>query len=355
MNLALIYGGRSVEHDVSVLSAQNILSYTDPERFKVHPIGIDKQGKWFLMDSVSKEYDKGRTLSLVLDASSPKLLLSDGSKELQIDAAIVILHGTDGEDGTIQGFWKMFDIPVVGADVLGSSVAMSKEVAKKLMLHGGIPTAPCMFLSQNEDIPAFSEVVDALGTPVIVKPSNLGSSVGVEKVATEKEFSKAVRQGFDFDDVLLVEKFIEGRELECAVLGNTDPQVSAPGEITLADGYEIYSFDAKYVNDHAAELHIPADVEPEVISRIQEACREAFQTLKCSDLARVDLFLTESGDIYINEVNTLPGFTNISMYPRLCELMGYSNTDLITRLVELALERKKLRDSKKRDYISGLS
>jgi D-alanine-D-alanine ligase len=355
INVALVYGGRSVEHDVSVISARNIQDNLNNHQFNLFRFGIDKQGTWHLVKEVSKDFSSGHPISLVLDASNPRIVDTELNEEIQIDVAFVILHGTDGEDGTIQGLFKMMQIPVVGSDVLGSAVAMNKKVSKKLLVNEGIPTAKCLFASKSGDQYDFDQIVSELGLPIIIKPANLGSSVGVSKVNSQREYQPALEEAYRYDTDILIEEYINGRELECSILGNNPPVASPPGEVELKSDYEFYSFDAKYVDGESCNLHIPANVPQELVSTIKEVCVKTFITLECADFARVDLFLKEDNSILINEINTLPGFTNISMYPKLCELMGISYSDLISRLINLALERYEEHRKLQTEYISGLS
>lgn len=354
-NVAIVFGGRSAEHDVSIISASNICENIDKTRFNLFLFGISKSGKWFLMPEVVKDFSRGNALQLALDAENPVFTTHQDNSQIRIDVAFVILHGTDGEDGTIQGFFKLMRIPVVGSGVLGSAVSMDKITAKKLLIQGNIPTAKGLFLYKHEEIPEYDDMIRELGSPVIVKPSNQGSSIGISKVTTESDYMKAIEDAFMYDESLLIEEFIDGRELECSILGNSAAQASPPGEIELNKKYEIYSFDAKYVDGEATKLQIPAIVPDTLVSEIKEICLKAYHVLCCKDFARVDLFLKSNGDVLINEVNTLPGFTNISMYPKLCELMGISYDALISQLIDLALARNRELRNLQTEYISGLS
>jgi len=353
LNVALVFGGRSVEHDVSVNSAKNISSNADISKFNILPFGISKKGKWYLMDEVNSDIEKGIPLTLTLDASAPVFQAAD--KALKIDVVFIILHGTDGEDGSIQGLFTTMNIPFVGSDVLGSALAMNKITAKKILLQENIPTAKSHFLTRNEDTPEFEKIAKKLGTPMIVKPARLGSSVGVSKISNENEYIKALNLAFNYDSSLLIEEFVNGRELECAVFGNEDAIASPAGEVELNNDYEIYSFDAKYVDGEASTLHIPAKLNAITVEKIKELSLKAYHSLGCMDLSRIDLFLKENGEVIVNEINTLPGFTNISMYPKLCELMGMSYMELITKLILMAMKRKEHQQILQTEYLSGLS
>lgn len=351
-NIALVYGGKSVEHDVSILSATNIAKYAPAGKLNIIPIGVSKDGDWYLTDGVTKNIKAGEPISLSLQATDPSWKTE--SRTFSIDCAFVILHGTDGEDGSIQGLFQTLRIPFVGSGVLGSAMAMNKIVAKKMLIAEGVATAACLFGYQGS-IPAYQTVLDKLNIPVIVKPAGLGSSVGVSKVNSEEEYIQAIEKALQFDTEILVETFVKGRELECAVLGNTNAKASPPGEIELSDDYEFYDFDAKYVDGEASKLQIPAQLDSETIEAIKKCSIDAYKALRCHDLARVDLFLTESNEILVNEVNTLPGFTNISMYPKLCDLMGVDYGDLINELVEFAIDRSSKQKELETNFNSGLS
>jgi D-alanine-D-alanine ligase len=247
------------------------------------------------------------------------------------------------------------NIPYVGSDVLGSSMAMNKIVAKKLFMQEGIPTAKGLFVYKGDIIPEYSDVAETLGSTFIVKPASLGSSVGVSIVHSSGEFENALEDAFKYDEALVIEEFINGRELECAIIGNEEPQASPPGEVELQKGYKFYSFDAKYVDDKASICHIPAKLDKDIEGKIKKLSLKAYKALGCKDLSRVDLFLKPNGNIIINEINTLPGFTDISMYPKLCEQLGISYSELITRLINLSIERNKKLNELETEYLSGLS
>jgi len=321
--VGILFGGKSAEHEISLLSAQNIFNAIDTTKFEPVYIKIEKSGKWQMND--------------VLD----------------MDVVFPILHGPFGEDGTIQGLLKIADIPFVGPDVLGSAVGMDKDVMKRLLRDAQIPIGKFLVLNSHEKTPSFAEVQAKLvseegDTSFFIKPANMGSSVGISKVKNEKEFTDALKDAFQYDTKVIMEEFIQGREIECAVLGNEEPNASIPGEVTPT--HEFYSYDAKYIDDKGAALQIPAKIDQETVKRIQELAIKVFQVLCCEGLSRVDFFLKENGAILVNEINTMPGFTRISMYPKMWEASGISYTDLITRLIELAISRyernKKIKTSK---------
>ena len=261
-----------------------------------------------------------------------------------IDVIFPILHGTYGEDGAIQGLAKIANLPCVGPGILGSAIGMDKEVMKRLLKEAGINSAPWITIRRKEKPYIDMEtIINQLGENVFVKPVNLGSSVGITHVRAKEQLMPAIQYAFEFDHKVIVEQSISGREIECAVLGNEDPIASLPGEVIPKDGF--YSYDAKYLDEHGAALEIPADLTKEEIRKVQDVSIEAFTLLECSGMARVDMFLTEDGNVYINEINTIPGFTDISMYPSLWKISGISNEELIDRLIQLAIERHE-RDGK---------
>jgi len=336
--VGILYGGRSVEHDISLLSAKNILLNIDKTTYEVKLIGIDKSGKWFLCTDINEPITNGQSLSLSLDANKAELFTD--TQRLKLDVIFPVLHGTDGEDGSVQGLFQSMSIAHVGSGVLGSAASMDKLLAKRVLISAGLSVTPFLALNfYDAGRKSYGNIVEELGLPLIVKPANLGSSVGVTKVETEEEFETAVALAFTYDDSVLVEKFIKGREVECAVLGNDKPIVSVAGEVILSPDYEFYSFKAKYTDPDSAQISIPAIIPVEVHEQIKRLSLKAFQLLNCHDLARIDLFVTEDNAVFINEVNTLPGFTNISMYPSLMQHEGIDYQQLITKLIEMAIKR----------------
>jgi D-alanine-D-alanine ligase len=339
-SVAILFGGRSVEHEISILSAVNVNQYIDTSRFDVVLIGIDKSGKWHLMSEVNANFKEGEALSISLDASNPCFINQTTNAAIKIDVIFPALHGTDGEDGSIQGLLKTMTIPFAGSGVLGSSVAMDKLVSKYLLFQAGIPVSKfhSAHKSQKDQID-FTEVKNKVGLPMMVKPVNLGSSVGVAKVNNAADFEAAINTGFTYDHTLLFEEYISGRELECAVLGNNEAKASVPGEVIISDRYEFYSYEAKYEDESAVTIQIPAEIDDEIVKTIQSLCVLAYHTLNCDDFARIDLFLTEDNQVYINEINTIPGFTNVSMFPALWAQHGINYRDLISKIIDLALAR----------------
>ena len=313
-------------------------------------IGIDKKGRWYLSDASRFLLHADNPKLIKLNRSANNVTLVPGEKEKQlislsgrqpagpVDVVFPILHGPFGEDGTVQGLLKLANIPFVGASVLGSAVGMDKDVMKRLLRDAGIPTAK--FLSFNRASIGrinFNEVKKQLGFPFFIKPANLGSSVGISKVKDNKQFEDATKEAFKYDNKILIEEYIEGREIECSVLGNDNPIASVPGEVLPQ--HEFYSYEAKYIDENGAILEIPADLPNHIIREIQDLAIKTFKALCCEGMARVDFFLRDNKEVIVNELNTIPGFTKISMYPRLWEATGIPYSELIDRLIQLALER----------------
>jgi len=361
IRVAIIFGGKSAEHEISIISAKNVIDAIDKGKYEPVPIGIDKDGTWYLNDDPKfmvessnpklAEINKADVqVALIPKNNSNELVnISDNIKKGKIDVAFPVLHGTYGEDGSIQGMLRMANIPYVGADVLGSSVAMDKDVLKRLLRDAKILTPKFEVFNNYKDKENinYEKLAGKLGPSMFIKPANLGSSVGINKVNSEEEFKKAVKEAFKYDRKIIIEEAIEGREIECSVLGNEDPIASLPGEIVVDSGF--YSYETKYLNDETARLEVPAKLPEETVKKIQECAIKTFKTLCCSGMARVDFFLRDNGDILVNELNTIPGFTKISMYPKLWEVSGIPYTELIDRLIQLAIDRfnkeQKLRTS----------
>lgn len=353
--VAILYGGRSVEHGVSINSARNIFEYIDKEKFEPIAIGINTKGKWFLTKGVDKNIDQGQPLGLILDPEKPGFILMASGDRLKIDIIFPVLHGTDGEDGSIQGLIKAIDLPMVGTSVLGSAISMNKIIAKRLLQEAGIPVTKFLaFHFDDQKKIKFEAIKKSLGLPFMVKSASLGSSVGVTKVSRKSDFKNALEESFRYDQEILIEQFIEGREIECAILGNQPAEASNPGEIVISKKYEFYTFDAKYVDAEAVEIKVPAKLDKKSIKLIREVSLKAYRALHCEDFSRVDLFLTKRGKIYVNEINTIPGFTNSSMYPMMWKERGISFPGLITRLLTLAADRYAANKRVEHDFQSSL-
>ncbi|MCL2042568.1 MAG: D-alanine--D-alanine ligase [Treponema sp.] len=348
ITVGILFGGKSAEHEVSLQSAKNVYEAIDRRRFEPLLIGIGKDGTWRSTGDFSSllNTDDPRRISLnnageaiALIPESRGVLCTPvlSSAGTNVDVVFPILHGPFGEDGTVQGLLKLAGIPFVGAGVLGSAVGMDKNVMKRLLREAGIPVGKFCTVQSHEPIPSYAEIIAMLGSPIFVKPANMGSSVGISKAYSEAEFSAAMQEAFQYDTKILIEECIRGREIECAVLGNENPAASVPGEIIPT--HDFYSYDAKYLDKDGARLEIPAQLDSACQKRVQELTVKVFQTLCCEGLARVDFFLKENGELLVNEINTMPGFTKISMYPKLWEASGIGYTELISRLIELAMER----------------
>jgi D-alanine-D-alanine ligase len=354
LRVALLFGGKSAEHDASLMSAKNVYQALDKEKYEVTLVGITRQGHWLtanpelLLDGNYEAADKALEARSVLkqDLFIPQrnevLVYQSGTEETKgIDVVIPILHGTYGEDGSIQGFCRMMGLPFVGPGVVGSAVGMDKDVMKRLLRDAGIAIGNFITLTRSDALPAFGDVTERLGQVLFVKPANLGSSVGVSRVTNEKEYTDAVASAFSYDTKILIEEAIVGREIECAVLGNEHPRASLPGEVIAnTSEHGFYSYDAKYIDADGAITMIPAkNIDTQTVEEIQKVAIDVFQTLCCEGMGRVDVFLTPEGKVVVNEINTIPGFTAISMYPKLWEASGLPYSELLDTLIALAIER----------------
>lgn len=338
--IGIVFGGRSTEHQVSVMSAKNIYKSIDRDKFIPVLIFIDPKGRWFKVadkEFVNDNFNKSQEcgINLELNQSQGSVINLSNNESLKLDAIFPVLHGPNGEDGSVQGLFKIAGIPFVGSGILSSSVAMDKDVAKRLFIEAKLSTAKYLcFRKWEVSNINFTKVSSELGLPLVIKPSRAGSSVGITKVKNETEFKNGLNNAFQFDSKVLIEEYIEGREIECAVLGNEDPIASVPGEIIT----EFYDYEAKYISKTKAKLEAPAKLENSITEEVKGLAIKVYKVLECEGMARVDFFLTKK-KLLINEINTIPGFTDISMYPTLFSLSGISNKDLITKLIELAIDR----------------
>ena len=349
LTVAIVFGGRSAEHEVSLQSAQNVIRSLDPEQFTPVLIGIDRDGRWFLNEESIQLFHADNPKNISLNLSFPQVGLIPNGPERQlvrmdnkevlgnIDVLFPVLHGPYGEDGAIQGLAKMANLPCVGADVTASAIGMDKDIMKRLLRDAGIHNAEFTTLYHWQNEWNVDAIEAQYGYPVFVKPSNMGSSIGVSRVNNKETLIQAITDAFQYDQKVLVERAVEGRELEVSILGNDEVMASCVGEIITRDKF--YSYESKYIDADATELKIPADISANQTARIQATAIQVYQLLGCSGLARVDMFLTPDNTIFINEINTLPGFTNISMYPKLWEHSGISQQSLVTTLIKLAIER----------------
>ena len=363
LHLALIFGGRSGEHEVSLMSARSVLSVLDPAKYDVTQIGITPDGKWLTGDDVIAKLEAGKPggLEPVVVAPDPSesgiYVLRDKKLEklCDVDVYFPLLHGTFGEDGTIQGLLELANVAYVGAGVVGSAVGMDKGIFKDVMRTHGIPSVASVLLLRSEiekDINAAADRAEKLGVyPLFTKPANLGSSVGISKCRTRSDLQEGLMEAARFDRRVLVEKGVaNAREIEVSVLGNEDPRASVPGEVLPSR--EFYSYESKYV-DGTSGLVIPAPLPDETTRRIQDLAVRAFKAIDASGMARVDFFIDkDTGEVFLNELNTIPGFTKISMYPKLWNATGMPYAELVDRLIDLALQRKGDRDRTSHSYRS---
>jgi D-alanine-D-alanine ligase len=364
LRVGILFGGKSGEHEVSIQSAKNIYEALDRQKYEVLLIGVDKEGRWRL----------GSDATFILNASNPRLIalnskapavvpveepgqsalaLKDpdtGVLRQGVDVFFPIMHGTYGEDGSLEGLLRLLNAPFVGAGVLGSAVGMDKDVMKRLMREAGLPVPRFRAVKAYEfSNTHLADITAQLGLPLFVKPANLGSSVGISKVKRLEELKPALEEAFLYDTKAMIEEAVVGREIECAVLGNDEPRASICGEIVPQ--HEFYSYEAKYIDENGALLKIPADLPGQKMDEIRGLAVHAFKALECSGMARVDFFLKPDGTVLVNEINTLPGFTRISMYPKLWEASGIPYPQLLDRLLQLALERNEKENRLKRKFV----
>ena len=345
LRVGVLFGGRSGEHEVSLVSAASVIRGLDPDKYEAVPIGITKDGHWLVGQGAVKMLPEvlkgGRRVMLTADPTEAALVpLDRGAGAQRLDVIFPVLHGTFGEDGTIQGMLDLAGLPYVGAGVLGSAIGMDKDVAKRLCQAAGIPVVPWVTVHRWdwEKNPAAvkARIEQEFAYPVFVKPATLGSSVGMSKVHNAEELGPALDLACEFGMKILVEKAVSAREIEVSVLGNHEPRTSVPGEIV--PHREFYDYTAKYLED-GTRLLIPAELKPTQVQKIQSLAVDAFKTLELAGMARVDFFLEKKGGkVFLNEVNTIPGFTSISMYPKLWEASGISFRELIDKLIELAFD-----------------
>jgi D-alanine-D-alanine ligase len=345
LRVGVIYGGRSGEHEVSVASAASIFKHLDRTRYDAVPIEIEKSGRWLLGGQTPNALSAADVLhqpeTRALQTVEPSAAVSGSD----FDVVFPVLHGPYGEDGTVQGLLELANVPYVGTGVLGSALGMDKAVMKVLFAAHGLPNVPHLVVRDREWMDDARGIAGRagkeLGFPLFVKPANLGSSVGISKVKWAADLPQAMELAFAFDRKIVIEAGVPNtREIECAVLGNDEPEASVPGEVIVTHPDGFYSYDAKYMDEGGASLKIPADISPEVAERVRRFSLEAFRALELAGMARIDFFLDDgTGVLYINEVNTIPGFTAISMYPKMWEATGVSYHELLDRLIQLALER----------------
>lgn len=358
MKITILYGGKSGEHEVSLVSAASVARNIDFSKHSINLIGITKEGKWFYQeDSELQRIKKDKTASLQIKEKYPVVIVPGGSKQnaiqvenngkyinLYTDIVFPVLHGTFGEDGTIQGLFEMAELPYVGCGTMASSLTMDKEKTKQIWENANLPIVPyiCAKKFEAEDKTEFENLLEQVnskfGYNVFVKPCCAGSSVGASKASDKTSLEKAILGAFKWDDKILIEECVNAREIECSVTGNDNPVAYIPGEI--APTHEFYDYDAKYTDPNGASLLIPANLDEETIKQVQTIAVQAYKSLDASGLSRVDFFLDKnSGKLMLNEINTMPGFTSISMFPKMCEAAGLKYADLIEEVLQLGINR----------------
>lgn len=346
LRIGILFGGRSAEHDVSVLSATNVMNALAETKYQPVPIFVTHEGQWLLSSFDSGTLAKpsrGTEICLVPGGRGRLVAIPDGGPPYELeklDIVFPVLHGLHGEDGAVQGLTEVARVPLAGCGIIGSANALDKDLAKRLFNDAGVPCAQSITITRD-NAPSFDELQRALGLPVFIKPARQGSSVGVSKVATIADYDAALAQGFHHDSKLLAEEFIQGRELECAILEDEQDGlfVSKTGEIIPAEIHGFYTYDAKYIDQNGAALKVPAEVSAQVENQIRDIALKAFRALGCDGMARADFFLTPDNRILVNELNTIPGFTNVSMYSKVMAASGVSYPDVIDRLVAHGLAR----------------
>jgi D-alanine-D-alanine ligase len=352
-SVALLYGGRSGEHEVSLRSAASVYKHIDREKYYIHLIGISRQGTWYLQNApstadevLSIEEDAQMMISVV-----PGQGLSSHTGPISVDVVLPILHGTFGEDGTLQGLLEIAGLPYVGADVGASYLSMDKDITKIIWMHHNLPVVPFRSIRKNQTEAAgftwkalLEDLKKEFSLPLFIKPSQCGSSVGVSRVEKDEAFQTAMEKALKYDSKVLIEPAVNAREVECSVVGNDTPRAFPPGE--LEPSHEFYDYDAKYVDPDGATLVIPAVLSETEALEVRTIAEKAYAVLGCSGMARVDFFMDRNnGNLYLNEINTIPGFTSISMFPLMCESGGLAYTELLDELISLALSKYKSRSA----------
>jgi D-alanine-D-alanine ligase len=336
IRVLLLFGGESPEHDVSIASARNVYAALDDRKYDMLLGYITRAGHWHVVEDI--EVLEGTHKNLLPVLGGKHFVIEPGNHSIVPDVILPILHGPNGEDGSVQGLAQLLHIPIAGCGIIGSAICMDKEVAKRLLKAAGLPVADYIVHHRQDALPPFSHITLQLGNPVFVKPADMGSSVGVSKVYNESQFSEAMTEAHKHSRKVLIEQAINGREIECSVLGNDAPEASGVGEIKPAETEGFYSYQAKYSPSSQTELIIPAALPEDTAQKVRQHALSAYRALECRGLARVDFFVLEDGTPIINELNTLPGFTNISMYPKLWRVAGLGYGQLLDKLISLALE-----------------
>lgn len=338
IKVVLLFGGKSSEHEVSISSARNVYTALDKAKFQITNVFIDKKGQWWLVDNFDQIKDYSKMSQLAAIPGNKSLVNLSTGERITPDVILPILHGENGEDGAVQGFSQILDIPIVGCDIAASAICMDKELTKELLEYNGVKTTPYMMYYSGTPELSYDDVAKRLGEVVFIKPAGCGSSVGVSKVKNASGFHIAIAKALKYDNKVLIEKAITARELEVAILGsNNDAQASCVGEI-IADS-EFYDYDSKYSQNSQSRTVIPAEINGKVSEEIRTIAVKAFKILGCNGLSRIDFFLSDKGEVLLNEVNTLPGFTDISMYPKLWQNKGVKYSELLERLISIRLGR----------------
>jgi len=344
LTIGILLGGKSPEHEISIKSAKNIFAALDKNQFNTKLIYISKQGSWYSIseeDLLKKqiEFVPKNELAIKLNSKGTFFKLAETQSEFKIDIIIPAIHGPNCEDGSIQGFLKTLDIPFVGTDILGSAICMDKVISKQILKHNKIPVAEFTYLNSKDKIPTFVEIKSKLGIPFFIKPANLGSSIGISKIRNQKEFETGITNAFKYDNKIILEQNITGRELECSVLEeNNQLSISTPGELIIKSDF--YDYEEKYSKNSKTKIQIPASLDKKTQEKVKKIVAKAYKTLNCKGFSRVDLFLTKDNKVFINEINTLPGFTDSSMFPQMLNAEGISNQEILTRLIKTTLDTK---------------
>ena len=336
--VALLYGGQSAEHEVSIQSARNVFAALKDAGYDCILIAIDKGGVWRLAEAVEPPQADWPEAVMLSGRGGEILVLSEPQQRLKADAVFPVVHGPKGEDGTLQGLLTLANVPFVGPGVLSSALSMDKAYAKQVLLAAELPTVQALSCDDS-DVVDYETAVGQLGLPLFIKPANMGSSVGVSKVHDEAEYRAALTEAFLYDSKVMIESFADGQEIECAVLSDGGLKASLAGEIIPTSNDGFYSYDAKYIDAEGAKLMVPAQLSAETTARVQELSIAASRALGCEGMVRVDFFLKADGELLVGELNTIPGFTAISMYPKLWEATGIPPAQLVTRLVDHACQR----------------
>lgn len=345
--IMIVFGGRSSEHEVSLNSAKNIYKAMDKKKFLPLLVSISKEGTWYMLDEKTfldkkavsdSEMTEATPISVVSFRGQTSIINLKNFEKTSFDCVFPIIHGTNGEDGTLQGYFKILNVPFVGCGVLSSAICMDKEFMKVVLTGKGIPNSKYMVVHKDGPATTYEHLSKNLGSPFFIKPANAGSSVGVHKIKSADDYKNKIQDTFLYDHKIIAEEFILGREIECSVMGlNHSAKPATPGELNVK--HEFYSYEAKYLDDSGAEIIIPAKLPTAKTEELRSLAKKTYEAMGCDGMARVDFFMKENGDLIVNELNTLPGFTKISMYPMMWEAHGLPYTELISELIDLAFRK----------------